>query len=300
MKIHKARHYGMCFGVTDAIELAKEKSRETPVTMLGELAHNADVVQDLKDHGVNQGKLDDLKSSGTKDVLITAHGASDHAINEWKAAGFNVHNTTCPLVHRAHKQLRKLVNQGYHPVIIGQQGHVEVNGLAGDFPECSIMLKSEDIETLPLNTKLGVISQTTQPIAKVQDLVTLIQIHRPNQEVRFVDTVCQPTKDRQEALNELIHKVELMIVVGGSNSNNTRQLAVKSRQKGVPAHHIQSAEQLQFEWFDGVEVVGLTAGTSTPHILVDSVYEALTRLAELKEMYKEKAGKGSFHQGVAA
>lgn len=195
--------------------------------------------------------------------MITAHGASDAARAAWRHAGFGVADGTCPLVRHAHEQLRLLVQTGYFPVVIGKPAHVEVNGLVGDFPEAVVIETEADIVKLPQRAAYGVISQTTQPIERVKQIVEAIRQARPEGEVQFRDTVCQPTKNRQNALRKLISEVDTLVVVGGRNSNNTLQLVAAGEVAGRRVFHVQSAVELRSEWFADSEVVGITAGTST-------------------------------------
>ena len=278
MKIQLASHYGMCFGVRDALRATFNAAKKSPVTILGQLVHNPVVDEHLKTLGVQQGNLSELTSAKTADVVITAHGAADAQRRTWKEAGFTVTDTTCPLVHKAHHALATLVENGYFPVVIGQATHVEVRGLTGDYPEACVILDETDIEKLPPNRKLGVISQTTQPLARVLELVDAIKRRFPSSEVRFMDTVCHPTKQRQQSLADLCAKCELVIVIGGRNSNNTRQLAETARGLGAIAYQIECADDLMPEWFAGIEKVGVTAGTST---LDETVRAVMDRLANI-------------------
>ncbi len=212
--------------------------------------------------------------------MITAHGASDRARGEWRAAGFGVADGTCPLVKHAHDQLRALVSLGYWPVVIGKRGHVEVEGLTGDFPDACVVEKPADIERLPQAERFGVISQTTQPLEKVQALVAAIREARPAAEVRFTDTVCQPTKSRQNALRKLIAECDTLVVVGGHNSNNTLQLVAAATVAGLSVHHIERPEEIDPSWFNHGQKVGVTAGTSTLKETVAAVTERLRQIAE--------------------
>ncbi len=144
MKIILAEHYGLCFGVRDAIVEAEQRAQQGPLTILGELVHNPVVRERLAQRGVREGALDHA-SAPTPQVMITAHGASDRKRAEWRAAGFGVADGTCPLVKHAHHQLRLLVELGYFPVVIGKPGHVEVNGLAEDFPKTCVIENESDI-----------------------------------------------------------------------------------------------------------------------------------------------------------
>jgi 4-hydroxy-3-methylbut-2-enyl diphosphate reductase len=275
MKIILADHYGLCFGVRDAIAQAEELASRSPLTILGELVHNPVVRERLARRGVREGELHDAESAQTHHVMITAHGASDKARTEWREAGFGVADGTCPLVRQAHEKLRSLVALGYTPVVIGKPGHVEVKGLTGDFPDACVVESAEDITRLPHAEKLGVISQTTQPLDKVLALVEAIRSARPASEVKFCDTVCQPTKNRQFALRKLIAECDTLVVVGGRNSNNTLQLVAAATVAGCVVFHVERAEELHAEWFHDARVVGLTAGTST---LKETVAMVKTRL----------------------
>ena len=280
MKIKLAEHYGLCFGVRDAIAQAERLAEQGPLTVLGELVHNPVVRERLAQRGVLEGALDH-DSAPTQQVIITAHGASDRKRAEWRDAGFGVADGTCPLVRHAHTQLGLLVGIGCFPVVIGKRGHVEVHGLVGDFPEAYVVEAEDDIALLPHRERYGVIAQTTQPVEKVHALVETIRRARPLSEVRFTDTVCQPTKNRQNALRKLIAACDTMIVVGGRNSNNTLQLVTAASAAGLTVFHIERAEELDPAWFRDAENVGLTAGTSTLKETVAAVHERLKRIAAL-------------------
>ncbi len=278
MKIILAEHFGICFGVRDAIAQAERLAADGPLTILGELVHNPVVRDRLRDQGVQEGTLDQTRST-TDRVMITAHGASDAKQAAWRARGALVADGTCPLVRHAHEQLRRLVGAGFFPVVIGKAGHVEVEGLIGDFPEAIVLSTAADVRLLPPRAKFGVISQTTQPIDTVRTIVDLVRRSHPKSEVRFVDTVCKPTKDRQSALRQLIDVAEAIVVVGGRESNNTRQLVETCRAAGKIAFHIERPEELQADWFRQIDIVGLTAGTSTLPETVRAVHERLREIS---------------------
>lgn len=286
MTIHLAEHYGICFGVRDALALAERISHREPLTILGQLVHNPIARERLEDLGVKQGALDDPPEAVTHRVMITAHGSSDAARARWQASGHAVEDATCPLVRHAHGQLRQLVHEGCFPVIIGKHGHVEVQGLAGDFPGAAVLETASDLPDIPEYPLYGVVAQTTQPIDRVLSLVVALREHRPNSHVRFCDTVCRPTKDRQEALRKLMREVEAVIVVGGRNSNNTRELVETVRAVGLAVFHIERPEDLRAEWFEGIEHVGITGGTSTLPETVARVRLYLLEMAsQLQEVY---------------
>jgi 4-hydroxy-3-methylbut-2-enyl diphosphate reductase len=235
------------------------------------------VLEKLRAEGI---RLEQKPSAiGTQTVMITSHGASERRKNETRGLGLNVLEATCPLVHVAHRSLAKLVREGFHPVIIGKRDHVEVRGMTEDLDEFDMVLGEDDVARLPERPRFGVVSQTTQPIDKVRQLVRLIQDRFPNSQVRFVDTVCQPTKQRQNAAVELAQKCGVVVVIGGVLSNNTHEL-VKTCSRFCPrVHHVQTAADLHAEWFDANDIVGITAGTSTPDSVISSVEKTIGSLA---------------------
>ena len=278
MKITVAEHYGMCFGVRDALRKTHDAATAGPVTVLGELVHNPVVRRHLSTLGVQEGSLEAVGTANSRRVIITAHGASDRDRAAWSQAGYKLTDTTCPLVRKAHNALAQLVAAGCQPVVIGQPNHVEVRGLTGDFPGALVIQDEGDVAGIPFHEKFGVVSQTTQQIDRVRRILVLLEREHPTAEVHFRDTVCQPTKDRQAALEELCQENELVIVVGGRNSNNTRQLVLKARQLGCRAEQVETAADLQSQWFEGAKCVGVTAGTSTLDETVRDVVEAIRKL----------------------
>ena len=279
MKIILAEHFGMCFGVRDAIAQAERLAAAGPLTILGELVHNPIVRERLRNLGVTESSLDHPDAKVTPDVMITAHGAAEVRREAWRVAGYTVADGTCPLVRHAHTQLRLLVQDGYFPVVIGRHGHVEVRGLTEDFPQAAVVETKIDADRLPTATHYGVISQTTQPIEHVHELVAEIRRAHPVAEVRFVDTVCKPTKDRQTAVQRLVAETELIVVIGGRSSNNTLQLVETCRAGGRQVVHIERAEELVAADFHCVTKVGVTAGTSTLPETVESVHARLLEFA---------------------
>jgi 4-hydroxy-3-methylbut-2-enyl diphosphate reductase len=289
MKILRAAHLGMCFGVRDAIALAL--NQPGPVTILGDLVHNATVLNQLRSQGV---KIEhQVANVTTPDVIITAHGASQTSLNRVREHGLNVLEATCPLVHFAHRSVATLVREGYHPVIVGKRDHVEVRGIIEDLEFFDVILHEEDVEHLRERPRFGVAAQTTQPIDRVQYLVELIRRKFPRAEVKFIDTVCQPTKQRQSAAIQLAKQSEVVVVVGGSQSNNTRELVATCAQYCDRVHHVQNSEDLWPDWFAGAESVGITAGTSTPESAIDAVERWLKEFAEFQERLAQHVNSGS-------
>jgi len=276
MKIIRAEHLGMCFGVKDAIALALETARHEPLTILGDLVHNETVVAELRAKGIRVAQRP--ADVSTQTVMVTAHGASNRAMNETRGRGLSVVEATCPLVDLAHRAVARLVRDGFHPVIIGKRDHVEVRGMTGDLGEFDVVLGDEDVARLGERPRFGVVAQTTQPIDKVRRLVGLIRERFPKSEVRFVDTVCQPTKQRQNAAIELAQKCDVVVVIGGTHSNNTHELVKTCSHFCARVHHVQTALELRDDWFSASDVVGITAGTSTPKAVIATVEETICAL----------------------
>ena len=277
MKILRAEHLGMCFGVRDALALAADEAARGPATVLGQLVHNEQVLSRLRAQGL---KLEtDLAAVTTHTVVITAHGTSERRLEEVRATGRRVLDATCPLVQVAHRALADLVRRGYHPLVIGQRDHVEVRGLTGDFPECDVILTEAELATLAPRDKFGVISQTTQPVDRVRRLVAALRERFPASEVAFRDTVCQPTKQRQSAAEALARRCDVVLVLGGAHSNNTRELVATCSRYCARVFHIQTVSDLNEDWLADGDTVGLTAGTSTPDDLIRAVELRLQQIA---------------------
>jgi 4-hydroxy-3-methylbut-2-enyl diphosphate reductase len=180
-------------------------------------------------------------------------------------------------VRVAHRAVTALSLQGYHVVIVGQRNHVEVRGLTGDLDCFDVVLEDDDVLALDDYPRLGVAAQTTQPLDKVRRLVALIRRRFPQSDVRFIDTVCKPTKERQSAAIEMAREADVVIVVGGRSSNNTRELVQTCARYCASVYHVETDADVRAEWFGAAQVVGLTAGTSTPDDVIDRV-EARIRL----------------------
>jgi len=277
MKILKAEHLGMCFGVRDAIALAMNTARREALTVLGDLVHNETVLAELRSHGIRFARQSNEVATPT--VMITAHGASERAVAQARGQGLHVLEATCPLVHFAHRTLAQLVQAGFHPVIIGQREHVEVRGLTGDLEVFDVVLSTEDVARLQPYPRLGVVAQTTQPVDKVHGLLDLIRRRFPQSEVHYRDTVCQPTKQRQQAAHDLARRVDVVVVIGGAQSNNTKELVATCRRHCDQVYHVQTVEDLHTDWFAPEQTVGITAGTSTPAQTIAAVETWLASLA---------------------
>ena len=283
MKVSLASAMGTCFGVQDAINLAMSPEFNNELTIVGQLVHNPQVSDSLKKNGVSLVPgIEDIDKIKTKKVMITAHGAAEKTKQQLHDAGFIVYDASCPLVMRVHQTIKSLVTKGYFPVVIGQKDHVEVKGIVGDLDDYLVINSEEDLPKIENsgNRKLGIVTQTTQQRDKVEVLVEKIRALDYVDEVSFVNTICQPTHDRQVAVHELADQVDLMIVIGGYNSSNTKKLVHVCGEKGIEAHHIESFDQLDKNWFVNKQHVGITAGTSTPENVINEVHTKILEIAE--------------------
>jgi 4-hydroxy-3-methylbut-2-en-1-yl diphosphate reductase len=286
MRILRAEYLGMCFGVRDAIALALKQSRTEPVTVLGDLVHNETVLADLRARGVRIAQQ--VGAVETRTVMITAHGASDQAMGRVRERGLNLMEATCPLVRVAHRAIANLARAGYHPVVVGKRDHVEVRGLTEDLEAFDVVLSEADVLELNERPRFGVAAQTTQPIEKVRGVVELIRRRFPASEVRFIDTVCQPTKQRQNAAIELAQHADVVVVIGGARSNNTHELVRTCGRYCSRVYHVQTAGDLCEAWFEGAQTVGVTAGTSTPDSSIREIEAWLQELSN-RRSFEEPA-----------
>ena len=279
MRILRAAHLGMCFGVRDAIALALEHADAGPLTILGDLVHNPTVLSALEAKGIAVAQ--DVAHVNTPTLMVTAHGTSGRTLARTRALGLTVVEATCPLVRVAHHAVAALARDGYHVVIVGQRDHVEVRGLTGDLDRFDVVLEDDDVFALEWHSRIGVAAQTTQAVQKVRHLVDLIRWRFPRSDVRFIDTVCRPTKERQSAAVEMARQADVVVVVGGRSSNNTRELVRTCARYCARVHHVETDADVRHEWLDAAKVVGLTAGTSTPDHVIDRV-EARIRQIEAR------------------
>jgi 4-hydroxy-3-methylbut-2-enyl diphosphate reductase len=278
-RITLAQAMGTCFGVQDAIDLALDPQFKDRLTVVGQLVHNPQVTERLRANGVRIVERSEVGSITTPAVMITAHGASDTTKRDLAARGFTVYDATCPLVIRLHKLARYLERQGYFVVVIGQAEHVEVRGVVGNLSQAAVVHELSDLERLRGHTRIGVVSQTTNRLEKVKKLVDAIRALPGIEEVRFIDTICQPVKDRQQAILDLLAQdIDLGLVIGGRESANTRKLSELIADHGIESHHIERAADLDPAWLVGKRHVGITAGTSTPQDIIEELVVEVRRL----------------------
>lgn len=297
-----ADELGFCFGVRRALEIIHAAADEgAQVASLGDIIHNPQEVEKLKGKGVDV--LDELdeavnrKQLGRLNTLaITAHGAAPHVAGGARAAGLNVIDTTCPLVTLVHDQAARLRDQGYFIIVFGDRKHPEVRGIMGHagenafattrFEELPWQIRRDDFNaprTAKPPKKVAILSQTTMDIHAFTAFVNRVnEIALPiGGEVFVHNTICKPTSDRQLAVRSLARDADLIIVIGGKKSANTRHLAEISGELGVRNHHIQGPDDLDLDWFTAdIKTVGVTAGASTPDDVIAAVAERLREIAE--------------------
>lgn len=279
MQILRAAEMGMCFGVRDALHVLSQLQRPEQVTIHGELVHNGEVLSMLDRRGFHRSPEKERDVPETPVVLVTAHGISERERHRLSAAGKQIVDTTCPLVHKVHETARQLQQEGRRVVVIGRRDHVEVRGIVEDLRDAIVVGGPGDVVSWP-EQRLGVVSQTTTQVAAAEAVVAAIRAANPGADLRVVDTICSPTKARIAAVDALLPVVDALVVVGGRDSNNTKQLVARAERAGVPALHVESARELDRAWFAGRRVVGLTAGTSTLQRTIDEVHGWLSRCAE--------------------
>lgn len=282
MIVLRASELGMCFGVRDALAALDGVAAPDEVTIHGELVHNPVVLSALAARGFHSAPEHGRSVPGTPQVLITAHGISDHERHGLLRAGKQLVDTTCPLVEKAHVAARELAAEGRQLVVLGAPFHVEVAGIVGDHPTAIVMQSAADVRRIDAD-RIGVLCQTTFPEERAAQLHALLKEANPGADLRFYDTICAPTKARQRALLELLRQVDALVVVGGRSSNNTLMLAATAARHGVPALHVEGPADLDPGFLRGRRRVGLTAGTSTLPATVDAVERAMRTLARAGE-----------------
>ena len=277
MKVKIATPRGFCFGVEDAIEIAEAAvARQGPgqVVALGPVIHNKQVVGRLEEAGLNQsGDLEAVEPS--KSVLIRSHGAPPETFERAHARGLEVVDATCVLVKRAQNVVKQLHHEGYHVVMIGDPDHPEVRGVIGYAPNVTVIDYDSDLEeSLPYRERLGIVAQTTHSPEHVAEMIARI-LKRPYREVKIVNTLCLEVTRRQEAAAELAQSVEVMFVLGGLNSANTREMARLCEEQGCRTYHIETWEQFDPAMVAERKVAGVTAGASTPDWVIDEFVRRL-------------------------
>lgn len=277
VEVKLARKRGFCFGVEDAIELAERTIKENEpgcVVALGPVIHNRQVVERLEEAGLNQSA--DLENVGPDTtVLIRSHGAAPETYARAAQRGIPIVDATCVLVKRAQTVVRQLHEEGYQVVMIGDAQHPEVKGVIGYAPNVIVVDDEEDLPArLPRRGKLGVVAQTTHAPEHVASMIGAIAA-LPFQELKIVNTLCLEVVRRQEAAVELAKQVDVMFVLGGLQSANTRELARLCKEEGVRTFHLETWADFRPEMGAGCKVAGVTAGASTPDDIINEFAENL-------------------------
>ena len=275
LKITRARHGGFCFGVRDALEKARAAAREHGrVFMLGHIVHNERVVEQLEQEGAQVvDSLDKIKGGP---VLFRAHGTPPEVWEQAREKGLEIIDATCPLVHEIHREVRNLHAEGRRIIIIGDHGHEEVEGIRAQVPEAYVVADKEEAAALPRMKKAGVVSQSTQMMLNVQEIISVLLTKVFD--LRFVNTVCFPTRRNQQEIAELAGSSDVVIVVGSRTSANTKRLVRVARELGATAYQVEQAADIREDWFHPGARVGVTAGASSPDELIE---EVVARLGEL-------------------
>lgn len=277
MEIFVAKSSGFCFGVKRAINIANKFASETDgeVYTLGPIIHNPQVVKRLEESRIFARESIEDMDKGT--IIIRSHGVR---LDEYRTAeekGLNIVDATCPFVKKSQDLVSLLSREGYSVIVAGQREHPEVQGLISyGSSDIRVAESPEELKDLPRKKRIGIVAQTTLPMEKLEAVVTCCL--KKAAELKVFNTICNATSIRQGESADLAEKVEMMIVVGGKNSANTRRLAEICRSIQPRTHHIEVAGEIDPEWFDGVSKVGITSGASTPDWVVNAVVKKLRSL----------------------
>ncbi len=277
-RVEVANESGACYGVERALELVERVSREAkmPVHTLGPLIHNPSVVSSLERAGVTVVEDPSEAVPGATLVLRT-HGVTPDVERRAREAGLEVVDATCPFVTRVHRLAEKLALQGYQVMIVGEEGHPEVEGTRGHVPEAPVVLNAHDVDVLEVSRRVALVVQTTLAVDDLRKVMGAL-VDRCD-ELRVCNTICDATSKRQAAAAELADRADVMVVVGGKNSANTNHLADICRSRAT-THHVESLSEVNPGWFAGAELVGITAGASTPRDQVEEMREHVARLCD--------------------
>lgn len=271
MKINLAKSAGFCFGVKRAISIAyKTIGSKDNVYMLGDIVHNEDVSRQISNAGVK--KIKQLSNGKNKTLLIRAHGASQDTFEKAHRLGYETIDATCPMVKEIHKIAKESEQNGYSVIVIGDKKHDEVQGITGQLKNKTLVI--DNINNIPVKkikkiNKAAVVIQSTQNIEKVIEIVEILKRHI--KKVRFFNTICRPTRIKQEEIKILPQKNGVMIIIGSKSSANTRRLYEISKSLNAHSYWIQSKDNLRLKWFKNAKSVGITAGASTPDSITQDI-----------------------------
>ena len=266
-----AEAQGFCWGVRRALEIV---DRYDAVSILGDLIHNKQVVEELEKNG--KRVIHDVDENVKTPVVITAHGAETGSFQRLADLNLEVVDTTCPLVSVIYRAGKQLESEGYRILVIGDRKHVEVKGIASRMKDPIVVNNEKELSEVTLPDKVGVICQSTFSQNKLDRLIKLIE--ERVKELKVKNTICSPTKKRQVAAEELAQRVDIMIVIGGYHSSNTKKLAELTGNY-VQSYHIEVPDHLDPVWFEGKREIGIIAGASTPDWIIDEVYQTIESLS---------------------
>ena len=281
MKVLLAKDAGYCFGVRDAVNLAYETAeKEGEVYMLGHIVHNENVVTELEKTGTKV--IDDLNEvPDNKPILFRAHGTVPKVWDEAEKKGINIVDATCPLVTEIHEEVRKLAAENRRIIIIGDHGHDEVNGIKEQVQDSIVVANPEEAKRLKKMKKAGVVSQSTQMIENVQDIINVLI--KKVFDLRFVNTICFPTRRNHEQIKSLAELSDIMIVIGSFTSANSKRLTELAKERNERTYQVTCANDLDSAWFQQTDTVGVSAGASTPDNIIESVTTTIKSFGKVKE-----------------
>jgi len=273
LKISVAKDAGYCFGVRDAVNMAYDATeKHGNVYMLGDIVHNERVVKDLEKAGAKVVEtLDDIPDDSP--VLFRAHGTLNKLWDESSDKNVQVIDATCPLVYEIHREVKKLSLDGRQIIIIGDHGHDEVIAIANQVETTIIVASPEEASKLKKMKKAGVVSQSTQTIENVQEIMNILMTKVFD--LHFVNTICFPTKRNQAQIKTLAENSDIMIIIGSFTSANSKRLTQLALEKNKNSFQVTCADDVKKIWFNGVKQVGISAGASTPDKLINEVKEKI-------------------------
>lgn len=244
---------------------------------LGELIHNRREIERLERLGMRFIEdMGELRKGDT--VVIRSHGVAPQVVEFLKGKGANIVDATCPFVKDVHEKATRLQEEGYPVLILGNPKHPEVIGIAGHVRNPTIINSLEDLEKLPRTAKLGVVCQTTLNLNFFREAISILSLKV--KELKIYNTICSATSIRQKETRELAEKVDIMLIVGGKNSSNTTKLYQIARSVNPRSFHIESKEEIEENWFEGAERVGITAGASTPQWVIDEIVQRIREIGQ--------------------
>jgi (E)-4-hydroxy-3-methyl-but-2-enyl pyrophosphate reductase len=277
VKVTVAEGAGFCFGVRRALKMAFEAVRrgQGSVVSIGPIIHNPQVVARLEDEGLRV--VEDLSEQSGGTLIVRSHGLPTSSLEEARARGMEIVDATCPFVKQAQERAAQLEREGHFVIVVGEKDHPEVLSITGGLRRHALVVDgTKPLPALPEAERYGVVSQTTQPREHL--LAVVGPLLEETRELKVFNTICDATFERQESALELARDVDVMLVVGGRNSANTRRLWELCKATGCDAHQIETADELDPEWFRGKEAVGITGGASTPQWIIDEVVEAVAEM----------------------